>query len=165
MSSKTSKLTLDDLLAAETGGFGYLGHAIRQPDRWEGKPDPEAHVRKLDQMVVDMHNALGLSKEQLHAFVDSRAGRHYGDMIYGEANQDEILRSLEKSILLNLSEDEKGKIDPNKLITNKPRVYTDAVTLNERIKTLRRFKKGRFIAVANPNGEGWIIVSIPSEEL
>lgn len=63
------KITVKDLNLMEHEesflGFGYLGHEFR--------------TDATDVMLVGAINQLGLSKEELFLWVNSRAGRHFMD--------------------------------------------------------------------------------------
>lgn len=78
-------LSLRDLLSAESNGFGYLGHSVRRPEFWvsKGLSGEEAYqlVEAIDTAVVRQAEAAKWDVEQLHAFADSKAGRHMGDVV------------------------------------------------------------------------------------
>lgn len=83
----TSNLTTEDITRAEQddrwAGHGYLGERRHTLD----DSDPQAPARlelvqQVDAVLIEHANRLGWDYERLFTFLDSRAGRHFGDTMF-----------------------------------------------------------------------------------
>lgn len=84
----TKVLTVEDINAAygddNWGGYGYLG------ERKNHYFTKMAKANLGDQLLLEDLNERGLSKTELFYFCDSRIGRHYGDLVFGGFDDEEI---------------------------------------------------------------------------
>jgi hypothetical protein len=74
-------LTMSALLTGqrESNGFGLYGHEARTAYGWRYTRAPHAWPKIVDEAVLATANALGWDWHTMHAFLDSRDGRHCGD--------------------------------------------------------------------------------------
>lgn len=164
---KTPKLTVEDIDSAENSGWGYINHNVRNPDEWTSLEDftPAKHVHKMDELVVRVFNRLNLTKAELFEFVESAAGRHFGDFAYESASDKDAERELEKYIKRILTKDRYSAINKSKMVSAKPRTYETEEAAKARIKALKRMLvRGNLIVRVTEDGKAYQILSIPSEE-
>jgi hypothetical protein len=91
MTTKTRELTIDDIEAgyANDGwlGFGYLGERQRYAERDD---IDEGREVEADVFVLETANQRGWSRDQLFQWMNSRDGRHFGDLAFGGWSFDEL---------------------------------------------------------------------------
>lgn len=95
--TRTTRLTVADIEAGyaepEWQGFGYLGARTHEAD------DSEAGFTLEDRAIADKvllatANALGLSRADFFLWLNSRLGRHYGDMALHCGSSETEIRTL-----------------------------------------------------------------------
>ena len=93
--STTTALTVADITAAEDradyNGWGYLGERTRYAAEYADSMGAELEaIDHADQIVLAFAAENGWDAETLFHWVNSRPGRHFGDLAFGGYAADEI---------------------------------------------------------------------------
>lgn len=102
---KRIPLTRQDLFAAKSTGYGYLGHPCRTVDCYSVEAakyasfDPYAAIKKRDLAVIKAANKVKLSVARFCDFLDSRAGRYLGDALSPDLSDVQIKTAAHLAVL------------------------------------------------------------------